>query len=118
MSNSGHLTAFGLQIHADIRERQTAMEAAVAAEDYVAAAAERDMVDALMLRRRKLEVLASVDARKVKYRPGGCAGLVAAVSGRPCQMDCLSLAHLLSGLTRHHGMVAALQQPAFRDLSC
>jgi len=53
------------------------MEAAVAAEDYVAAAAERDAVDALMLRRRKLEILASVEARKVLYRPGERACLLA-----------------------------------------
>ncbi len=53
------------------------MEAAVAAEDYVTAAAERDAVDALMLRRRKLEVLASAEARKVLYRPGERAGLLA-----------------------------------------
>ena len=58
------------------------MEAAVAAEDYVAAAAERDAVDALMLRGRKLEVLASVEARKVLYRPGECVGLVADVIDR------------------------------------
>ena len=46
------------------------MEAAVEAEDYGAAAAQRDAVDALMLRRRQLEILASVEARKVKFRPG------------------------------------------------
>ena len=58
------------QLYADVRERQAAMEAAVEAEDYGAAAAQRDAVDALMLRRRQLEILASVEARKVRFRPG------------------------------------------------
>ena len=59
-----------MQLYADMRERQMAMEAAVAAEDYAAAAAERDAVDALMLRRRCLEIAGSAEARKVKFRPG------------------------------------------------
>ena len=49
------------------------MEAAVAAEDYGAAAAQRDAVNALMLRRRKLEVVAGAEARKIKYQLGECA---------------------------------------------
>ena len=74
-------TALGMQVHADIRERQEAMEAAVAAEDYVAAAAQRDAIDVLMLRRRKLEIVASAEARKVKYRLGECARPAAASTG-------------------------------------
>ena len=64
------------QLYADIRERQTAMEAAVAAEDYAAAAAQRDAVDGLMLRRRLLEIAASAEARKVRFRPGPRLALI------------------------------------------
>lgn len=62
-----------------VRGRQAAMQEAASAEDYTAAAAERDALNMLQLQQRKLELELDREARVVHYEIGGARPHAAAV---------------------------------------
>ena len=91
--NIPHRNPF-LQVNDLIRVRQASMAAAVAAEDYQSAASERDVLDSLLLRQRRLELVQGEESRKVRYKLGVCISSQKTLVQMLTTSSCLTLVNV------------------------
>lgn len=65
-----HVHLKSTQVLVKVRERDAAMQKAASAEDYTAAAAERNALNMLQLRQRSIELELDKEAQIIRYEIG------------------------------------------------